>query len=145
MDIVIRAALMFLFLFALTRIVGRRELSSMQPFDLILLIIMGDLAQQAVTQNDQSLTGAVLVFSVFVLFTVGLSFLAAKFRPLVPILEGRPLVLVEDGEPLRRNLRKERLTVGDLESEARLQQIDGLDKVRLAILETNGRISFLTD
>ena len=58
MDVVVRAFVAFVFVFLLTRLIGRRELSSLQPFDLILLIVIGDLMQQGVTQNDLSVTGA---------------------------------------------------------------------------------------
>ena len=60
MDIVLRAVLAFGFIFFLTRVVGRRELSSLEPFDLIMLIVLGDLVQQGVTQSDYSVTGLVL-------------------------------------------------------------------------------------
>ena len=77
MDIVIRAAIIFAFVFLLTRLLGRRELNSLEPFDLILLVVTGDLVQQGVTQNDQSLTGAMLAISTIGLLTVALSYPAS--------------------------------------------------------------------
>jgi uncharacterized membrane protein YcaP (DUF421 family) len=143
MDIVIRAAVIFLFVFALTRLLGRRELSSLEPFDLILLVMTGDLVQQGITQSDYSVTGALLAVSTIGLLTVALSYLSYRFRSLRPVLAGEPIVLVEGGEPIRDNLRRQRLTVEEIEAEARLQQISSLDDVRWAILETDGRISFV--
>jgi uncharacterized membrane protein YcaP (DUF421 family) len=145
MDLVIRAFVAFLFIFLLTRVVGRRELSSMEPFDLILLVVIGDLVQQGITQNDYSVTGALIVLSVIALMSVLVSFIHFRFARLRPLLDGGPVVLMEDGSPIERNLRRERVTVGELEAEARQQQIESLDDIRLAVLETSGRISFFSN
>ncbi|MBN9622951.1 MAG: DUF421 domain-containing protein, partial [Actinobacteria bacterium] len=110
MDIVIRAAVIFLFVFTLTRMLGRRELNSLEPFDLILLVVTGDLVQQGVTQNDNSITGALLAISTIGLLTVALSYLSFRFKRLRPMLNGEPIVLVEDGELIEPNLRRQRLT-----------------------------------
>jgi uncharacterized membrane protein YcaP (DUF421 family) len=143
MDIVIRAAVIFVFVYLLTRLLGRRELSTLEPFDLILLVVVGDLVQQGVTQNDESLTGALLAISTIGLLTVALSYLAFKFKRLRPILNGEPIVLVEDGEVIEANLRRQRLTREEIGAEARLEGISALEDVRWAILETDGRISFV--
>lgn len=143
MDIVIRAAVIFAFVFVLTRMLGRRELSSLEPFDLILLVVTGDLVQQGVTQNDESLTGALLAISTIGLLTVALSYLAFRFKRLRPILAGEPIVLVEDGEVIEPNLRRQRLTREEIGAEARLEGIGSLEDIRWAILETDGRISFV--
>jgi len=143
MDIVIRAAVIFVFVYLLTRLLGRRELSSLEPFDLILLVVLGDLVQQGVTQNDNSLTGAILAISTIGLLTVALSYLSFKFKRLRPILNGEPIVLVEDGELIEANLRRQRLTREEIGAEARLEGIAAIEDVRWAILETNGRISFV--
>jgi uncharacterized membrane protein YcaP (DUF421 family) len=143
MDLVIRAAVAFLFVYLLTRVIGRRELSSMQPFDLILLVMIGDLVQQGVTQNDFSVTGALLVGSTIALMTVGVSYTSFKLPRLRPVLDGEPVIVVEDGEPIERNLRRNRITLEELAAAARENGIGSLDSVRWAVLETNGRISFL--
>ncbi len=144
MDIVIRAAIAFVFVWALTRVIGRRELSSMEPFDLILLVVIGDMLQQGVTQSDYSILGAILVITTFGLLTVAASYLSFRFRRLRPLLEGEPLVLIENGELIEANLRRERLTREELAAEARLSQVADLADVRFAVLETNGQISFVT-
>jgi len=143
MDVVARAIVAFLFVFLLTRLIGRRELSSLQPFDLVLLIVIGDLIQQGVTQNDLSVTGLVLTVGVFALLTLAASYVGWRFPRIRPILEPEPLILIEDGNVIDRNLKKERLTAEELAAEARLQQIDSLDKVKWAVLETGGQISFI--
>jgi uncharacterized membrane protein YcaP (DUF421 family) len=143
-DIVIRAAVIFIFVFALTRLLGRRELNSLEPFDLILLVVTGDLVQQGVTQNDESLTGAILAISTIGLLTVALSYLSFRFKRMRPILNGEPIVLVEDGDVIEPNLRRQRLTREEIGAEARLEGISSIEDVRWAILETNGQISFVT-
>jgi uncharacterized membrane protein YcaP (DUF421 family) len=144
MDLVYRSAFAFALIFLVTRAVGRRELSSMEPFDMILLVVIGDLVQQGVTQSDYSLTGATTVISTLALLTVATAWLSYRVRSLRPVLEGEPIVLISDGELISRNLRRERITIEEIEAEARLQQIAALDDVRFAVLETNGRISFAT-
>src|SRR5689334_4397278 len=143
MDIVVRAAFAFAFIFFLTRVAGRRELSSLEPFDLIMLIVLGDLVQQGVTQSDYSVTGLVLAGGTIALMQVGVSYANFRFRGLRTVLEGEPIVLVEDGRVLERNLGRERLTREELEEQARQSQIDSLDKVRWAVLEASGQISFI--
>ena len=143
MDLVLRATIAFAFIFLITRVVGRRELGGLEPFDLILLVVLGDLVQQGVTQSDYSITGSLIVISTLGLLTVFVTWLSFRFRRLRPILEGEPVVLVEDGRPIDANLRRERLTVAELRAEARLQQIGSLREVQWAVLETSGNISFL--
>ena len=143
MDLVVRAFIAFLFVLLLTRVVGRRELSSLQPFDLILLVMIGDLVQQGVTQNDFSITGMLLVGSTIGLLAVFVSWTSFRFPTLRPMLDGEPVVVVQDGEPIRRNLDRNRLTLDELRAAARQEQIASLDDVQWAVLETSGRISFI--
>jgi uncharacterized membrane protein YcaP (DUF421 family) len=143
MDIVIRAAVIFVFVYVLCRMLGRRELSSLEPFDLILLVVIGDLVQQGVTQSDYSVTGALLAVTTIGLMTVLFSYANFKSKRLRPILAGEPIVLIEDGELIDANLRRQRLTAEEVEAEARLAQIPSLRRVRWGILETDGRISFV--
>jgi uncharacterized membrane protein YcaP (DUF421 family) len=142
-DIVLRATVVFLLVLLVTRVVGKRELSSLEPFDVILLVVIGDLVQQGVTQSDYSLTGSLLAILTITILTVATAYVNFRFRRLRPLLEGEPLVLIERGNLLERNLRRERLTVEELTAEARQQSIGSLDDVEWAVLETTGRISFL--
>ena len=143
MDLVLRALVAFVFVLLLTRVVGRRELASLQPFDLILLVMIGDLVQQGVTQNDFSITGMLLVGSTIGLLTVLVSWTSFRFPRLRPVLDGEPVIVVQDGEPIRKNLDRNRLTLDELRAAARQEQIGSLDDVQWAVLETSGRISFI--
>lgn len=143
MDIVLRAAFAYVFIIFLLRIMGRRELTSLGPADLVLLVVLGDLIQNGVTQSDMSMTGIVLAISTFALLTVAMSFLTYKSKRASAVIEGEPLILVQDGEPIRKNLAAERITLDDVAEEARGQGIASLAEVRWAVLETGGQISFI--
>ena len=143
MDLVIRAAVVFVFIFILMRVIGRRELGTLEPFDLILLVVIGDLAQQGVTQQDNSVTGVILVIGTIGVLTVTTSYLSFRFRRLRPLLDGEPVVLLEDGRPIERNLRRERITLEELAEAARLHEVASLGDVRWAVLETSGEISII--
>src|ERR687888_2428128 len=109
MDIVLRTIFVFLLILVITRSVGRRELSSMEPFDMILLVVIGDLVQQGVTQSDYSLTGATTVISTLALLTVATAWLSFRVRRLGPLLEGEPIMLIADGRVLERNVYRQRM------------------------------------
>lgn len=143
MDIVLRGIVLFVFASFVMRIVGRRELSSLGAVDLVLLIVLGDALQQGLTQDDYSVTGAMIAVSTIALMQVGLSYVGFRFRRLRPVLEGEPIVIVQDGRVIEKNLRRDRITVDEVLEEARQQQIGSLDEVAWAVLEANGKISFL--
>jgi uncharacterized membrane protein YcaP (DUF421 family) len=144
MDLVLRTIFVFGLILVVTRAVGRRELSSMEPIDLILLVVIGDLVQSGVTQSDYSLTGTTIVIVTMALLIVGTAWVGFRFQRLRPILEGEPIVVVVDGRVLEKNLRRQRMTIEELGAEARLAQIGSLEDVRYAVLESNGKVSFLT-
>ena len=143
MDIVLRTIAVFFFVLVLMRVIGRRELSSLEPFDLVLLIIHGDALQQGLTQDDYSVTGAVLVVGTFAVLQVLVSWVGFRFPRVRPIIEGEPLIVVQDGSVIEKNLRRERMTVQELAEAARMQQIAHLDEVQWGVLETNGQITFI--
>jgi len=143
MDLVLRAVALYVFVLLLTRVVGRRELASLAPFDLILLIVLGDALQQGLTQDDYSVTGAIIVVGTLALLQVATSWVGYRFPRVRPVLDGEPLIVVEDGKPIDRNLKRERLTVEEIAESARLHDIGSLDQVRWAVLERNGELSFI--
>jgi|SRR5690242_12842311 uncharacterized membrane protein YcaP (DUF421 family) len=143
MDIVLRGIVLFIFVSVVMRIVGRRELSSLGAIDLVLLIVLGDAIQQGLTQDDYSVTGAMIAVSTIALMQVSLSYVGFRFRRLRPMLEGEPIVIVQDGHVIERNLRRDRITLDEVREQARQQQIGSLADVAWAVLEPNGKISFL--
>lgn len=143
MDVVGRSILAFAFILLLLRLLGRRELSALEPFDLILLVVIGDLIQQGVTQSDMSLTGTGLAVGTFALLAFATSWLSFRSKAARRVLEAEPLVVVQHGRPIERNLRAERITVEEVAAAARLQQIPSLDDVEWAIVERGGQLSFI--
>jgi uncharacterized membrane protein YcaP (DUF421 family) len=143
MDIVLRAIVLYAFMVFVMRIIGRRELSSMTPFDLVLLIILGDAIQQGLTQDDYSVTGAVLAIGTIATLQVFTSYVSYRSKRARRVLEGEPIVLVERGEIVSQNLKRERMTESEVAEEARQQQISSIDQIEWAILEANGSISFI--
>lgn len=143
MDLALRALVLFGFLSLIMRIVGRRELSSLSPIDLVLLIVLGDATQQGLAQDDYSVTGTLIVISTLAVMQVTISYVGYRFRRLRPVLEGEPVVIIQDGRVLDANLHRDRLTVDEVTEEARQQQIASLDTVAWGILEPSGKMSFI--
>jgi uncharacterized membrane protein YcaP (DUF421 family) len=142
-DIVLRATVAYVFIIFLLRIIGRRELSTLAPSDLVLLVVMGDLVQNGVTQSDQSVTGVFLALSTFAMLTVAVSVVTFKSRRVREVVEGGPIILVEDGKPVEANLRSERLDIDDVAEQARGQGIERLDEIKWCVLESSGSMSFI--
>lgn len=142
MEIVIRAAVMYAFLWAVTRAVGRSTLGELSTFQLLLYVTMGDLVQQSITQQDYSLTGAATVVGVFALATAGLNWTQWRFPRLRPLVNGLPVIVVRNGELVEESLRQQKLSDDDLAAAARQQGIRDLGSLELAILEADGKISF---
>jgi uncharacterized membrane protein YcaP (DUF421 family) len=115
----------------------------MEPSDIVLLVVIGDLVQNGVTQSDYSVTGVVLAAGTIGLLATATAFLTYRSRRIRNVVEGEPVILVQNGETIDRNLKNERLTLDELMEQARLQQIESLDEVKWAVLETNGSISFI--
>ncbi len=143
MEIVIRASVIFFFLLVLTRGLKKRTLADMAPFEMLLLVTLGDIVQQGVTQEDFSLTGAVLATSTLAFWITVLSWATWRWRRIGRVVDGVPLVIVQDGKPRDDVLALERLPLDELHEAARQEGIDDLAKVRIAVLEPSGRISFI--
>ncbi|HZT94502.1 MAG TPA: YetF domain-containing protein [Gaiellaceae bacterium] len=143
MDIVFRATFAYIFIVFVLRVMGRRELSDLAPQDLVLLVVLGDLIQNGVTQSDMSVTGVTVAISTFVLMTVLSSYLAFKSKRARRVLQGEPLIIVQDGELIERNLQEERLTLDDVMEEARSNEIESLDEIKFAVVEAGGAMSFI--
>jgi uncharacterized membrane protein YcaP (DUF421 family) len=143
MEIIARASVIFIFLLLLTRGLKRRALADLTPFELLLLVTLGDIVQQGITQEDYSLTGAVLAGSTFAFWISVLSFVTWRSRRVAAVVSGVPVVIVQDGEPIERTLEVERLPLTEVLEAARQRGIEDLDQVKLAVLEPSGRISFI--
>ena len=143
MEIVVRATAMFAVVYLLVRILGKRELGQMTPFEFIVMVVVGDLIQQGITQNDFSLTGATLAITTFAFWGLVLSWMSYLSPRAERLLEGEPRVLIKHGELLAGSTKRDRLTRAEIESEMRLAGISSMQDVAWAVLEPNGKISFI--
>jgi uncharacterized membrane protein YcaP (DUF421 family) len=143
METVVRAAIMFAFIWFVMRAMGRKELSGMTSFDLILLITMGDLIQQGVTQQDTSLTAAMLAVATMAVLVVTTSYVTFRWNRISNVTEGLSVVIVRDGKLQRELLKIERLTEEEVKEAAREQGIADLRAVSVGILESDGKFSFI--
>lgn len=143
MDIILRASVMFFVMYLLLRLLGKRELSQVTPFELVLLVVMGDLVQQGITHNDLSMTGAALAIGTIAFWALALSWATYLSPRAERLLEGVPRVLVKNGELIMANMRRDRITRAEVEIEMRLAGIAHIAEVAWAILEPNGKISFI--
>jgi uncharacterized membrane protein YcaP (DUF421 family) len=144
MEIVLRALVVFVFLWVVTRAVGRSTLGELSTFELLLYVTMGDLVQQGVTQQDYSVTGAVLAVGTFAMLTVVLSWTQWRFPRTRDLISGRPTLVVEGGELVEATMRRQRMSTADLLVAAREQGIRRTADIQYAVLEADGRISFFT-
>ncbi|MBC7102198.1 MAG: DUF421 domain-containing protein [Parvibaculum sp.] len=144
MDAVLRAGAIYIFLLLLFRISGRRTLSEITTFDFVLLLIIGEATQQGLLGDDFSVTNALLIVATLIVMDIVLSL----FKEHVPIagklLDGMPMVLVENGQPLRDRMKKARVDEYDIMEEARRAQgLERMDQIKYAVLEVSGAISIV--
>ncbi len=143
MDIVIRASIVFLLLFVLLRVVGKRQLGQMTPFEFVGLVVLGDFVQQAVTHSDYSITAAALAVMTFAFWSLVLGWLSYRSKWARRMFESQPRVLVKDGQILTEARGHDLLPEEEILSEMRLAGIEKLAQVKWAILEPSGKISFI--
>lgn len=143
MELILRASVIFWFLWLVVRGTGKRSLAELTPLDLILIVIIGDLVQQGINQEDMSLTGAIMAVSVFVVWTLAADAIARRSKRSSRVISGEPVIIVRQGKPLKERLEQERLTMADLHEAARMQGIGDLSQVEFAVLETDGKFSFI--
>lgn len=144
MEIVIRATIVYFLIWILIRALGKRELAQLGVFELVLLVTVGDLVQQGVTQEDFSVTGALLAIGTLAFWILVSSYVSFRFAGTRGLIEGNPVIVVHDGKVQREALRLERVTLDELVDAAREQGIPDLRGVRYGVLETDGKFSFLT-
>lgn len=144
MEIVIRATIIYFLIWILIRALGKRELAQLGVFELVLLVTIGDLVQQGVTQEDFSVTGALLAIGTLGFWILVSSYASFRFAGTRGLIEGRAVVVVHDGKVQREALRIERVTLDEPVDAAREQGIADLRTVRFGVLEASGKFSFLT-
>lgn len=145
MELVVRATVLFFVIWGVTRGLRRRALAELSPFEMILLVVIGDIVQQGITQEDYSVTGAILVLATFATWVSLFTWVSFRFPRAERVLEGIPVVVVQDGKAIDEALKLEQVPMSDLMSAARQQGVDSLDKIKLAVLEPSGKFSIITN
>ncbi len=143
MELVLRATAVYWLLWLVVRGVGKRSLAEISPLQLILLVVLGDIVQQGVTQEDMSVTGAAIVVGTMTAWAVGGAFVAQRVAPVGRVLSGVPVVVVLDGEPLEDSLRAEAIDLDDVKEAAHEKGIADLRDVEVAILNPDGKLAFI--
>jgi len=127
------------------RIAGRRELAQMTAFDLVLLLILANAVQNSINAGDNSLGGGLISAATLLAINFAVGEAAYRWRWFERVVQGRPLTLVRDGKLVMRNLRRERITVEELRSALRKQNVDGVSRCKQAVLESDGTLTAVRD
>ena len=144
METVFRAALVYLFLTLLFRLAGKRTLSQVTPFDLVLLLIISETVQQAMIAEDNSMTNAALLVLTLIAIDIVLSWLKQRWMWLDRVMDDRPLIIVQDGKPIEDRMKRERVSEGEVMASARhTQGVRRMEDIAYAVLETDGKISII--
>ena len=142
MESIIRGVVIYLFLWAVFRVSGKRTLAQTSPFELVLLLIISEVTNQAMVDSDHSITNAILLIMTLVGMSVLLSVVKHYSPRATRWLEGMPLPLVKDGEMLKENMDKSRVDEGEILSAARIEQgIERMADIKDATIENDGKIS----
>jgi uncharacterized membrane protein YcaP (DUF421 family) len=140
---VIRAGLVYVFLLLAVRIFGKRELGQMTSFDIILLLSLSNMLQNAMIGADDSVIGGIVGAAVLLAINLMVALVVFRFRRVERLVQGEPKVLIENGALQRGALRSELLTEQDVLSAIHNAGLDGYDDVRYAISEPSGQISII--
>jgi uncharacterized membrane protein YcaP (DUF421 family) len=143
MEQILRTLGIYVFLMITFRIAGKRTLKDVTVFDFVLLLVLSESVQQALTSDDYSLVNAWVILGTFLFLDVAMSLFKRRFPRLDRLIDGEPLVIVKDGKPLEERMRKERISVEDVMESARENGYDKLSDIRYAVLERNGTISII--
>lgn len=143
MEIVVRATVIYWFLWLVVRGTGKRSLAELTPLEMLMIVVVGDFVQQGVTQEDMSVTGAIIAVSIFVAWTMASDFVSRRSQAASRWLGGSPAIVLESGQPIDETLERERLTLDELKEAARIHGYADLNQLKWVILETDGQFAFV--
>ncbi len=142
MDVVLRSLIIFIAVWALIRLSGKREIAQLNAFDMVLLVVIGDLVAQAIVQEDYSLTAAIIAVSTIAMASMLVARLAFLVPALQPFINDRPRAMILQGKIDHTAMRAERLTRAELDEAARQNGFVTLADVDVCVLEVDGNFSF---
>ncbi|KRQ87980.1 hypothetical protein ABG79_00145 [Caloramator mitchellensis] len=143
MIVFLRTVVLYFFVVLVMRIMGKRQIGELQPFELVIAIMLSELAAIPMQEPGVPLINGLIPILTLMLLEVGISYLSLKFQPIRKIVCGEPSILVKHGKVIEEELRRQRFNLDDLMEELRLLNYFNLNEIEYAILETNGKISII--
>ncbi len=143
--LIVRSVVVYVFLMIALRIAGRRELGQMTTFDLVLLLVLANAVQNSINAGDNSLGGGLISATTLLLINFAVGEATYRWRWFERLVQGPPLPLVRNGKIILRNMRRERITLEELRSALRKQNIDGVSSCKHAVLESDGTLTAVRD
>ena len=138
---VLRACVVYVLVMVLVRLSGKRAVGQFTPFDLVMLILIGNAVQNGINGGDNSLTGAAIMATTLIALNYGVAFVTSRSRRVEKFVEGEPVVLARNGKLFEGVLRRELISRQDFREALRMNGVEDVSEVELALLETNGSIS----
>lgn len=142
-EIVLRGTVMYWFLFVIFRVVVRRDIGAVGIGDVLIIVLVADAAQNALSGEYQTITDGMVLVATLIGWNVALDWLSYRFKIFRRFAEPNPVLLVRDGRMLKRNMRLELLTEDELWSKLRQASVESLDEVKAAYIEPDGQISVI--
>lgn len=142
-EFILRAVVVYVAVLGMVRLSGKRALGQITPFDVLLIVLLGNAVQNALLGEDTSLTGGLLLAATLIAINYAVGWLASRSRRMERLVEGEPVLVARDGKLLESVLRRELLTRADFDAALRQQGCRSIDEVELALLETNGHITIV--
>ena len=142
-EIVLRASVVYFVLLALLRLSGKRTVGQFTPFDLLVLVLLGDAVQGSMIAGDQSLQGGLILTATLLGWNRLVGFVTARSEPVAKVVEGKADILARNGEVFHEAMKSADLTLDDLEEAMRDHSVPSINKIRLAVLEKDGTITVL--
>lgn len=138
---VLRAVVIYALVMVLIRVSGKRAVGQFTPFDLVLLILLGNAVQNGINGGDNSLTGALIMATSLIALNYAVAWVTARSARAERIVEGAPVVIARNGKLFERMLQRELISTSDFEEALRMNNLEDISEVEIALLETNGSIS----
>jgi uncharacterized membrane protein YcaP (DUF421 family) len=142
-ELILRSAIVYIFLIVLLRLTGKRQVGQLAPFDLVLLLVLSNAVQNSMNGGDNSLIGGLISATTLVSLNFVVALATYRFKSVEVLVEGRPQVLIHNGKLYESALTDARLTRHELDAALRRASCADVEDVRYAVLENNGEITVL--